>query len=64
MCKAERDGHTTLLFFLQPVGLDTGECSDKRCFAMIDVTNYGNGAGFHGARARWTARAISGISLS
>jgi hypothetical protein len=31
---------------------------------MIDVTNYGNGAGFHGARARWIARAISGISLS
>ena len=64
MCKAERDRHAALLFFLQPVGLDTGKRPDKRCLAVIDVTNHGNGAGFHGASACWIACAISGISLS
>ena len=60
--KAEVDGDSTLFFFQQPVGIDTGQRAHERGLAMVDMAcrpdNHATGSG-NGLSASARARAIS-----
>src|SRR5690606_16378754 len=42
MGEANVDGYTACFFFLEPVGVDSGQCPNQRCLAVIDVTGCSN----------------------
>jgi len=41
MSKAEIGGHLAFLFFLETIRIDTGQCLNQTCLAVIDVTGGG-----------------------